>query len=261
MTASSAPRLRTANLTKRFYQARLGRVTEVLDGIDLAVAAGEFVALLGPSGCGKTTLLHIVDGLVRPTRGQVFVDGTAVSGPGRDRAVVFQEPALLPWRTTGGNVAYGLECLGVARRERFARAQAAVELVGLEEFAHHYPHELSGGMQQRVNLARALAVDPAILLMDEPFAALDAQTREAMQMELLGIWERTRKTVLFVTHQIAEAIFLADRVVVLTPRPARIRATIAVELPRPRGPETRRMAWLRDCEDYTRELLRDGTGR
>jgi len=230
----------------------------VLDEITLAAATGEFVALVGPSGCGKTTLLHILDGLLPPTRGRVLVEGRPVTSPGRERAIVFQDAALLPWRSTLGNVAYGLECLKVPRPEARAAARTWLDAVGLGGFEHHYPHELSGGMQQRANLARALAVDPAILLMDEPFVSLDAQTREAMQTELLELWTRTRKTVLFVTHLISEAIYLADRIVVLTTRPARVQQTIAVELPRPRAHSVRRTAWFRECEDHVRALLAPG---
>jgi NitT/TauT family transport system ATP-binding protein len=227
----------------------------VLDDVTLAAAPAEFLALVGPSGCGKTTLLQILDGLLPATRGRVLVDGQSVTSPGRERALVFQEAALLPWRTTLGNVAYGLECLNVRRSEALATARTWLEAVGLGGFEHHYPHELSGGMQQRANLARALAVDPAILLMDEPFVSLDAQTREEMQTELLHLWTHARKTVLFVTHLISEAIFLADRIVVLTASPGRVRETITVQLPRPRDHSVRRASWFRECEDHVRALL------
>jgi NitT/TauT family transport system ATP-binding protein len=243
------------HLGKEFEQPRLGRRITVLDDLTLAVGRGEFLALVGPSGCGKTTLLHVLDGLVPPTRGQVLIDGQRASALGRERAMVFQDAALLPWRTTVENIAYGLECLDVRRPDALAAARRWLTAVGLEGFGEHYPHELSGGMQQRVNLARALAVEPAILLMDEPFASLDAQTRETMQAEFLRIWARTAKTVVFVTHMISEALYLADRVVVLTGRPARVQETIAVELPRPRDHSVRRTAWFRDCEDHVRELL------
>jgi NitT/TauT family transport system ATP-binding protein len=251
-----AAKLETIDLGKSFYQARLDRYTPVLDHLNLAVASGEFVSLVGPSGCGKTTLLNLLDGLTLPTEGQVLVAGAPVVGPGPDRALVFQEPALLPWRTVLGNIAYGLECLKTDRRQTTMRAQAWLQAVGLEGFGTHYPHELSGGMQQRVNLARALAVDPEILLMDEPFAALDAQTREMMQGELLSVWERTAKTVVFVTHQISEALYLADRVVVLSARPGRIREVIPVELPRPRDDSLRSTRWFQESEGYIRALLR-----
>src|SRR5215469_17048488 len=187
-----------------------------LDSVSFDVTPGEFVSIVGPSGCGKSTLLSIIDGLVHATEGRIVVDGREVREPGHDRALVFQEPSLLPWRTVLNNVAFGLQCQNVPRDDARVRSRELIDLVGLNGFAEAYPHQLSGGMQQRVNLARALAVDPEILLMDEPFASLDAQTREIMQAELLEVWQRTGKTVLFVTHQIDEAIYLADRVIVFT---------------------------------------------
>jgi NitT/TauT family transport system ATP-binding protein len=257
-----AARLEAIGITKRFYQERLGRYTTVLEELNLAVGTGEFVSIVGTSGCGKTTLLHILDGLVPPTRGQILVEGAPVRGPGQDRAMVFQEDALLPWRTVLRNVTYGLECLGTDRREARRAAERCLELVGLGGFELHYPHELSGGMRQRVNLARALAVDPGILLMDEPFASLDAQTRETMQAELLAIWERTRKTVVFVTHQIGEAIYLSDRVLVLMGRPGRMQHVVNVDLPRPRDDGHRQSQCFRDLEGHLRSLLRsDREGR
>ena len=189
-----------------------------LQDVDLQVMEGEFLSIVGPSGCGKTTFLSVVDGLIPATAGTITVDGREVNAPGPDRAMVFQDASLLPWRTVLGNVVYGLECQRVPAREARERARHFIDMVGLSGFEQHYPHELSGGMQQRVNLARALVMDPQILLMDEPFAALDAQTRELMQEELLQIWLKARKTVLFITHQIDEAIFLSDRVVVFTAR-------------------------------------------
>jgi NitT/TauT family transport system ATP-binding protein len=262
--AAVVPRLQAIRLGKEFPQPRLGRSLTVIEDVTLGVLPGEFVAIIGPSGCGKTTLLHVLDGLLPPSRGQVLVDGRPVRGPGRERAVVFQDAALLPWRTTLGNVAYGLECLRVGRAEARATARHWLAAVGLEGFGEHFPHELSGGMRQRANLARALAVDPAILLMDEPFAALDAQTREAMQADLERLWARARKTVVFVTHLISEAIYLADRVVVLTGRPARILETIDVELPRPRDDATRQSESFQAREAHVRALLRriaaDGGG-
>src|SRR5262245_26531461 len=257
-----AARLEAIGITKRFFQERLGRYSTVLEELNLAVGTGEFVSIIGTSGCGKTTLLNILDGLMAPTRGQVLVEGAPVSGPGRDRAMVFQEGALLPWRTVLRNVTYGLECLGTDRREARHAAERCLDLVGLRGFELHYPHELSGGMRQRVNLARALAVDPGILLMDEPFASLDAQTRETMQAELLAIWERTRKTVVFVTHQIGEAIYLSDRVLVLTGRPGQLHHVVNVDLPRPRDDGARQSQLFRDLEGYLRSLLRsDQPGR
>ncbi len=219
-------------VSKTYVDPR-GRPVEALRDVSLSVEAEEFVALLGPSGCGKSTLLNIVAGLLRPSAGGVFLEGEL--GPGRPAtAMVFQEFALFPWRTVQANVEFGLEELGVPPRERAARAREHLSLAGLAGFEARYPHQLSGGMRQRVGIARALAVDPALLLMDEPFSALDAQTRQLMQEELLAIRERTRKTILYVTHNIQEAVFLADRVVVLSRRPGRLLATVPVPLGRPR---------------------------
>jgi len=223
-----------AERVSKTYTARLGHPVEALRDVSLAVGAEEFVALLGPSGCGKSTLLSIVAGLLRPSAGHVFLEGELAPGQSAT-AMVFQEFALFPWRTVQTNVEFGLEELGVRARERAARARDYIALTGLGGFEARYPHQLSGGMRQRVGIARALAVDPAVLLMDEPFSALDAQTRQLMQEELLLIWERTRKTILYVTHNIQEAVYLADRVVVLSRRPGRVLAMVPVELGRPRA--------------------------
>jgi NitT/TauT family transport system ATP-binding protein len=217
-----------------YVQPRTNTRLTALDGVDLEIMDGEFVSIVGPSGCGKTTFLSVVDGLIAATAGRILVSGKVVTKPGPDRAVVFQYASLLPWRTVRDNVVYGLECLNVRRREARARAARFIDMVGLSGFEHHYPYELSGGMQQRVNLARALVVDPEILLMDEPFASLDAQTRELMQEELLRVLETEKKTLLFVTHSIDEAILLGDRIVVMSRRPGRIREVIPVGIPRPR---------------------------
>jgi NitT/TauT family transport system ATP-binding protein len=207
----------------------------VLAGIDLDVFDGELVSIVGPSGCGKTSFLNAVDGLVAIAAGAIRVDGTPVTRPGPDRAMVFQHDSLFPWRTVLANVTYGLELQGkTSKREMRERALALIDLVGLTGFADHYPHELSGGMRQRVNIARALVMEPALLLLDEPFAALDAQTREFMQLELAKILARARTTALFITHQIGEAVFLSDRVAVFSARPACIKEIVAVDLPRPR---------------------------
>jgi NitT/TauT family transport system ATP-binding protein len=206
----------------------------VLDEITFGVTEGEFVTLLGPSGCGKTTLLRIVAGLVAPDRGEVRVDGRPVVGPGPERAVVFQHFALLPWMTVEENIGFGLRLRRIPRDVWIRRARELAELVGLRGFERRYPKELSGGMQQRVGLARALAVDPRLLLMDEPFAALDEQTRFLMQEELLRIWQATRKTVLFVTHSMEEALLLSDRVILLSARPGRIQKILDVPFGRPR---------------------------
>jgi NitT/TauT family transport system ATP-binding protein len=208
-------------------------------GIDLEVEEGAFVSIVGPSGCGKTTILYAIDGLLPINSGEILVNNRPVDGPGTDRALVFQAASLLPWRSVWGNVIYGFKLHDGLDRERMAKVQGLVDLVGLRGFEKHYPSELSGGMQQRTNLARALAVDPEILLLDEPFASVDAQTREKLQMELTQIWQRTRKTMLFVTHDIAEAVFLSDAVVVFSARPAQVREIINIDIPRPRSLETK----------------------
>jgi NitT/TauT family transport system ATP-binding protein len=207
-----------------------------LEDVTLTVSSGEFVTIIGPSGCGKSTFLMIVAGLVPKTSGEIFLDGKPVKGPGLDRGVVFQEFALFPWMTVEENICFGLEMKGVPRRERHEIARRYIDLVGLRGFEHTYPFRLSGGMKQRVAVARALAYEPAVLLMDEPFGQLDAQTRGQLQKMLNDIWERTRTTVLFVTHNIREAIYLADRVVVFSERPGRVVEEIVVDLPRPRDP-------------------------
>jgi NitT/TauT family transport system ATP-binding protein len=208
---------------------------EALRGINLAVERGEFISVVGPSGCGKTTFLRIIAGLETATAGEVLLDGRKVRKPGGDRGFVFQNDNLLPWRTVFANAMIGREVAGQAGPAQRKNTMELLKLVGLEGFEHYYPRQLSGGMRQRVNLARALAIDPEILLMDEPFSALDAQTREIMQTELLRIWEEGRKTVLFVTHQIDEAVFLSDRVLVFARRPGRLQAEIKIPLRRPRA--------------------------
>jgi NitT/TauT family transport system ATP-binding protein len=213
----------------KVFRARGAAVT-ALDGISFDVSAGEFLVLVGPSGCGKSTLLDLLGGLATPTSGRILVDGCPVTGPGLDRGVVFQQYALLPWRTALGNVEFGLEAKGVPRRHRAARAQEFLHLVGLHGFTDRYPHELSGGMKQRVAIARSLAFDPDILLMDEPFAALDAQTRDSLQDELLRIWQQTRKTIVFITHGIEEAVYLGQRVAVMTSRPGRIKQIVDIAI-------------------------------
>jgi NitT/TauT family transport system ATP-binding protein len=210
-----------------------------LQSFDLDVYEGEFLSIVGPSGCGKSTFLNVLLGLLRPESGDVKLRDQHITGPGTDRAMVFQEFGLLPWRTVQHNVELGLELKGVPSEARRGISQHFIEMVGLAGFESHYPHELSGGMKQRVGLARALATDPDVLLMDEPFAALDAQTRDLMQVELLRIWQQARKTVLFVTHQIDEAIYLSDRVIVMTRRPGRTKRIFPIDLPRPRDYEMR----------------------
>jgi NitT/TauT family transport system ATP-binding protein len=235
-----APHIQVQHLTVAYEKPKAaGRLTAISD-VNLKVARGTFVTIVGPSGCGKSSLLLSIAGLIKPASGCVCVNGEPVSGPGRDRAVVFQDFALMPWRTVIDNVRFGLE---LQRRQGFTaadltgRARRYVELVGLKGFEHYHPHQLSGGMRQRVGIARALAVDPEILLLDEPFASLDAQTRDEMGSELTAIWEHNRKTALFVTHSIDEAIFLADQIVVMAANPGRITETISVDLPRPRTVE------------------------
>ncbi len=205
-----------------------------LDHVELEVEEGEFLTVVGPSGCGKSTLLSILAGLIRPSRGTVLVDGREVTGPGPDRGVVFQEFAIMPWRTVERNIAHGLEIQGVPRAERAAIVRRFVELVGLRGFERKYPHELSGGMKQRVAVARTLAANPQVMLMDEPFAAVDAQTRITLQEELNTIALATRKTILFVTHNVEEAVFLGDRCCVLSRRPGRVKALVPVGIPRER---------------------------
>jgi NitT/TauT family transport system ATP-binding protein len=207
------------------------RTVTALDNVTLEIAAGEFVCVVGHSGSGKTTLLDLIAGLSRPTSGEVLVDGSPVQGPGPDRAVVFQQYALFPWRTAHSNIEFGLQAQGAGRRERQTRAKEYLDMVGLAGFGDRYPHELSGGMRQRVAIARGLAAEPDVLLMDEPFGALDAQTREQLQDELLRIWARTGKTIVFITHSIEEAVYLGRRVIVLASRPGRIKADLDIQLP------------------------------
>jgi NitT/TauT family transport system ATP-binding protein len=241
------------NVGKKFGGGSRGTVT-ALRGIDLTVADGEFVSIVGPSGCGKSTLLYIVGGFVASDEGKVLVDEKPVVGPGRDRGVVFQEYALFPWRTVLANVMYGLERAGVPKPERREIAVRQIKSVGLEGFEHRYPKELSGGMKQRVAIARTLAYSPDILLMDEPYGALDAQTRELMQDQLLDIWRTTKKTVMLITHDVNEAVYLSQRGVVMTARPGTIKADIPVSLDRsgtreeimlsPEYNEIRNQIWL-----------------
>src|SRR5712672_4716988 len=208
------------------YRPAVGREVLALENVSLQVREREFLALLGPSGCGKSTLLYLIGGFLPIGTGKILVDGKAVAGPGPDRGIVFQNFALFPWKTVRKNVLYGLERQALPRQERETRAQAFIDLVGLTGFEESYPSQLSGGMKQRVAIARTLAFDPRILLMDEPFGALDAQTRSLMQAELLSIWQRTPKTVIFVTHDVQEAVYLADRVAVMSARPGRIKAIV-----------------------------------
>jgi NitT/TauT family transport system ATP-binding protein len=255
-------KLQIDHLTKHYWLEREDRNVLALSDVSFSVEDGEFMAIVGPSGCGKTSMLNIIAGLLPYEEGDVLIDGKRVNGPGIDRAVVFQHASLLPWRTIGGNVRYGMEL-----QKRFDeatmrdRAEHFIKLVGLSGFERHYPSELSGGMQQRVNLARALAADPVVLLMDEPFAALDAQTREFMQAELLKIWSKAKKTVVFITHQINEAIYLADRVVVMSARPGRVKDVFKVPFGRPRNLSLKRDPRFLELEDSVWKLIEEESDR
>ncbi len=247
------------NLSVAYSTGRDAEIVLAVDRIDLTVRRGELLCVVGPSGCGKTTLLNAVAGFLPISSGELTLNGKPIVRPGPDRAMVFQQPGLLPWRDVLHNVTYGLEMSGrMRRKEAAARAHELLELVGLGDFARSYPHQLSGGMQQRVNLARALAVEPELLLLDEPFASVNAQTRETLQVELLGICKRANVTALFVTHDIGEAVFLADRVCVFSRRPGRIVREVRVKLPEPRAEARLRSEFLA----YVREVaLALGAGR
>lgn len=260
---SVAPKLSTRKLSKSFYKGNSS--IDVLLDIDLDVYAGEFVSIVGASGCGKTTFLRLVDGLTVPTSGTVSIDGEIIDKPGKRLSFVFQQDGLFPWRAVIGNTTLGPEIA----REPAARARNVghkfLQLVGLGGFDNHYPHELSGGMRQRVNIARALSAGADVMLMDEPFAALDAQTREIMQSELLRVWNETKKTVLFVTHQIEEAVYLSDRVLIFTVRPGRLKQVLRIDLPRPRELSIKRTTeFVRYTDIIWRaieEEVREGIGR
>ncbi len=252
---ADTPKLQSNGISVDYFQARLGKTVRALSQIDLTVNENQFVSIVGPSGCGKTTFLNVVAGVIVPSEGELSLNGLPVKGPGTDRAVVFQQASLLPWRTVLTNVLYGLECQGRDTDAALPRAHELLEIVGLTGFENHYPHELSGGMQQRVNLARALLIDPDLLLMDEPFASLDAQTREIMQGELLNIWQKTRKTVLFITHQIDESVFLSDQVIVFGSRPGQVKAIISIPFPRPRKLSLKRRPEFLDYVDQIWGLI------
>lgn len=225
----------TIDHVDKTYLSSSGQL-QVLDNCSLQVARGEFIVMLGSSGCGKTTLLHILAGIVKPTSGQVYIDDAPIIGWSSKRTLVFQEGNLFPWLSAEANVAFGLRLSGIPRNERIDRARHLLRTLGLNEAEHLFPHQLSGGMQQRVALARALAVEPEVLLMDEPFGALDALTRSQLQSELLRIWNQRAITIMFVTHNTQEAVLLADRVIILSSRPGRITADYHINLPRPRNP-------------------------
>ena len=228
--------LEIRNVSKRFVSDK--REVLAVDNITFNVRYNEFLSIVGPSGCGKSTLLRMIAGLEKPTSGEILMEGKKIEGPGAERGLVFQQYTLLPWRNVLDNVAFGLEIRGVPKRERYEIARRFIKMIGLEGFEEAYPYELSGGMQQRVAIARTLANNPKVVLMDEPFGALDTQTRTILQHELLRIWEKEKKTVLFVTHSVDEAIYLSDRVIVMTARPGRIKDIIPIDLPRPRKRDT-----------------------
>lgn len=222
------------NLGMTYWNDREGKELTALAGFDLSITEGEFLAVLGPSGCGKSTLLNLVAGFLKPTSGEVLLSGKLIHGPGHDRGVVFQEYALFPWLSVVQNVAFGLIERGIPSREASKRSAPYIDLVGLKGFEHRLPHQLSGGMRQRASLARVLVNEPRILLLDEPFAAVDAQTRAALQREMETIWLRTHQTILLITHSVDEAVFLGDRVIVMSPRPGRIKEEKVIQLERPR---------------------------
>ncbi|MBI2468016.1 MAG: ABC transporter ATP-binding protein [Candidatus Rokubacteria bacterium] len=245
----------------KVYPTLVGETTLALDDVSLTVAENEFLTIVGPSGCGKSTLLKLVAGVLSPTRGRIVFRGRPLAGPTREVGMVFQSPVLMPWRTVLDNVLFPIEMLRLPVARYRDEARRLIELTGLGGFERAYPRELSGGMQQRVSICRALVYDPPLLLMDEPFGALDAMTREEMGMELLAVWHARRKTVVFVTHSIPEAVLLADRVVVMTPRPGRVVTVTPVELPRPR---TLDMEFSREFSEHAsaiRARIADGRGR
>ena len=244
----------------RRFNTRDGGSFEALKDVNFSVKDKEFFSIIGPSGCGKTTLLKMVAGLVKPTAGAIEVDGAPVVGPGDDRAMVFQSFVLLPWADVLTNVGFGLELRGMSRKESREAAAPLLERVGLTRFSEHYPHELSGGMQQRVGLARALAVGPDILLMDEPFGALDAQTRQLMQEDLMRLWDEEQKTVIFVTHSMDEAAYLSDRVLVMDTHPGRVREILDVPIPRPRDESVRRTSVFTELTAHMWHELRGMMG-
>jgi NitT/TauT family transport system ATP-binding protein len=246
-------------VSKSFHKTIKHSSTELkaLTDVTLSIRENEFISIIGPSGCGKTTLLKMIDGLLPYDSGEILINGRRVTAPGPERAVVFQTFALLPWRTVLANVEFSLELRRVPKEERARTAREYIRRVGLGEFEDHYPHELSGGMQQRAGLARALAVNPMILLMDEPFGSVDAQTRQLLQEELLELWQREQKTVIFVTHSMDEAVYLSDRVVVMTPRPGQVAEILDVPLPRPRVAEdVRRDPRFVDLTNYIWDSLK-----
>jgi len=251
--------LEVQGLRKTYTKA--GKPLEIVDIERFAAREGEFITIIGPSGCGKSTFLHIMGGFIGADAGAIRVYGQEVKGPGPDRGMMFQEFALFPWKTVAGNVAWGLETQGFPKQKTDEVVQRHLEMTGLADFRNHYPAELSGGMKQRVALARVLAFDPKVLLMDEPFGALDAQTREIMQEEVTRLWDRTKKTIVFVTHDIEEAVYLGDRVVVLTARPGRIKQEVKIDLPRPRSLEIKKSIQCHEYRNHIWDLIRSESRR
>jgi NitT/TauT family transport system ATP-binding protein len=245
-------KIEAVHVRKDFRTAETGKVVTAMQDVSLGIREREFAVIIGPSGCGKTTLLYMIAGFEKPTAGQVLLNGRPVSRPGPDRGIVFQDFVLYPWRTVLGNISMGLELNGVPKREAAERARSFTQIFGLKGFEDTFPHTLSGGMKQRVAIARALAYDPEVLLMDEPFGALDAQTKDYMISDLHGIWERAEKTIVFVTHSISEAIRLGDKIYVLSARPARVKGVVQVNLPRPR---TTGGAAFIELESHVTDLL------
>lgn len=241
-------KVKIENVVKE-YDSRNGKVT-ALNGVNLDIAENEFITVVGPSGCGKSTLLNIIAGLEKPTQGKVYSDGKEITGTGTDRGVVFQQYALFPWLTVRQNVRFGLELQGKSKAEADEIAEKYIKMVDLQDFVDHYPKELSGGMKQRVAIARAYAVNPSILLMDEPFGALDAQTRTQLQEELIKTWERERKTCFFITHDVDEAIILGSRVVIMSARPGRIKEVVDITIPHPRNQATKMSKEFLDVKNY-----------
>ncbi|MBL1077182.1 ABC transporter ATP-binding protein [Nocardia sp. 2] len=255
--SATAVKLALSGVRKEFPVRGTKESFTAIEDISVEVREGEFLVLVGPSGSGKSTLLDLLGGLTKPTAGQLLLDGAPIAGPGLDRGIVFQQYALLPWRTARTNIEFGLEAKGIRKRERKQIAEHYLELVGLAGFGDRFPHELSGGMKQRVAIARSLAFDPEVLLMDEPFAALDAQTRESLQDELLRIWRTTGKTILFITHGIDEAVYLGQRVAVLTSRPGRIKAVVDIDLERDGDADIRSSEPFREFRHHIWSLLHD----
>ena len=256
--ADAAPRkghIEIRDVSVRF--GRNGHSTEAVSGISLEVTPGDFVTVIGPSGCGKSTLLNIVAGFMKPTEGQALLDGAPISGPGADRGVVFQQYSLFPWMTVRKNVEFGLKMQGLGQHQRETAARSLLGMTGLLPFENHYPEQLSGGMKQRVGIVRALATSPQVMLMDEPFGALDSQTRTVMQEILTNMWQQLQLSVLFITHDIEEAIFLSEKVYVMTARPGRIKAEIPIPLPRPRTPEMMASPTFHALVRQVKALIRD----